>query len=60
MTPQYDSSILPTEADQNAHDIRQCHHCLENMTEEDIALDCNEQDCLCADCRRKAQDGYEL
>lgn len=59
---QYDSSILPSTRDQNAHDTRQCGSCLEDMTGEDIAMDCIEQDCLCDACRehKGENEGIEL
>ncbi len=48
---QYDSSLVPDARTQNAHDTRQCGSCLEDMTEQDIALDCVQGDGLCESCR---------
>lgn len=61
MNRQYDSSVLPDLRTQNRYDTRQCGSCLEDMTGEDIALDCVQGDGLCETCREyKDEEGIEL
>ncbi len=56
---QYDSSLIPSVREQNRHDTRCCGSCLEDMTEEDIALDFVWGDGLCQTCRRYKADEEE-
>ena len=56
MIRQYDSSLIPDRRTQDLHDIRQCHLCQRDMTDEEIAIDSVWGDCLCEFCRRMVRE----
>lgn len=62
MNPQFDSSLILSEAAHDAHydGPPQCHHCAEDMSDEDVEIEREQQDSLCAECRSIMQEDFEL
>lgn len=62
MNQQFDSSLIPTEAAHDAHwdSTPQCHHCDEDMSDEEVEIEKEQQDSLCDSCRSIMQEGYEF
>jgi len=62
MNQQLDSSLLPTDAQHDAHWALtpQCHHCAEDMSDEDVEIEKEMGDGLCEDCRTIIQEDFEL
>jgi len=55
------SLILP-DAQMDAHydGPPQCHHCAEDMSDEDVEIEKEMGDSLCDSCRASIQEPYEL
>jgi hypothetical protein len=51
ITQQFDSSLIATEAEHDAHYARQCGKCERDLSREDIELDREYQDGWCDECR---------
>ena len=53
MNQQFDSSLIPSEAAHDAHydGPPQCRRCAKDISEEDIEIEKEQQDNLCAECR---------
>ena len=62
MSQQFDSSLIPSDAEFDKHwaSTPQCHHCAEDMSDEDIEIESGQQDGLCAECRAIIQEDFEL
>lgn len=55
------SLILPdAEIDAHYDGPPQCHHCAEDMSDEDVEIEKEQQDGLCAECRAIIQEDFEL
>lgn len=59
LTQQLDSSLLPTDAQHDAHFARQCGKCQRDLTKEDIEIDHGIGDGWCEECR-SLEESYEL
>lgn len=56
------NSLIPTDAEFDKHwaSTPQCHHCAEDMSDEDVEIEKEMGDSLCEECRGRFTDGYEL
>ena len=56
------NSLIPPDAEMDAHydGPPQCHHCAEDMSNEDVEIEREQQDSLCAECRAVIQEDFEL
>ena len=62
MSQQFDSSLIPTDAEHDKHwaSTPQCHHCAEDMSDDDIEIEKEMGDGLCEECRAMREEGHEL